>query len=98
MPKALYGFGGYKIWIGSLAADDATLISDGSDNTIICHKFDEERTRSNLNSMCYLSTSAQHIPSMSRRRIQRRRARGWIARRTEWNEMKPARGRAVGHT
>ena len=42
-PKALYGFGGYKVWIGSLACDDATLISDGSDNAIICHKFDEEK-------------------------------------------------------
>ena len=41
-PKALYGFGGFKVWIGSLACDASTLISDGSDNAIIMHKFDED--------------------------------------------------------
>jgi hypothetical protein len=93
VPHALYGFGGYKVWIGSLAADDAMLISDGSDNTIICHKFDEERTRSNLNSMCYtISRAASHGDLAPARQTRSRR---WML---STSATKPARGNAVGNT
>mmetsp|Transcript_12855 Transcript_12855/g.38275 ORF Transcript_12855/g.38275 Transcript_12855/m.38275 type:complete len:403 (-) Transcript_12855:10-1218(-) len=40
--KALFGFGGYKVWLGSLACDSNTLITDGSDNTIIMHDFGKD--------------------------------------------------------
>eukprot|EP00633_Aureoumbra_lagunensis_P004290 CAMPEP_0197315978 /NCGR_PEP_ID=MMETSP0891-20130614/40253_1 /TAXON_ID=44058 ORGANISM="Aureoumbra lagunensis, Strain CCMP1510" /NCGR_SAMPLE_ID=MMETSP0891 /ASSEMBLY_ACC=CAM_ASM_000534 /LENGTH=417 /DNA_ID=CAMNT_0042805207 /DNA_START=109 /DNA_END=1363 /DNA_ORIENTATION=+ len=38
-PSVCYGFGGFKVWLGSLACDEKILLSDGSDNTIICHDF-----------------------------------------------------------
>ena len=41
-PRALYGFQGFKVWIGSLCASADTLISDGSDNAIIQHTFDRD--------------------------------------------------------
>jgi len=41
-PRALYGFRGFKVWIGSLCASADTLISDGSDNAIIQHTFDRD--------------------------------------------------------
>eukprot|EP00310_Coccolithus_braarudii_P017137 CAMPEP_0183336136 /NCGR_PEP_ID=MMETSP0164_2-20130417/4205_1 /TAXON_ID=221442 /ORGANISM="Coccolithus pelagicus ssp braarudi, Strain PLY182g" /LENGTH=389 /DNA_ID=CAMNT_0025505605 /DNA_START=105 /DNA_END=1274 /DNA_ORIENTATION=+ len=39
-PKALYGMGGYKVWLGSVATDGKRLVSDGSDNCVIVHAFD----------------------------------------------------------
>mmetsp|Transcript_21614 Transcript_21614/g.26467 ORF Transcript_21614/g.26467 Transcript_21614/m.26467 type:complete len:526 (-) Transcript_21614:34-1611(-) len=40
-PRCLYGFSGYKVWLGSVCIDDKgeRLLSDGSDNTIIVHDF-----------------------------------------------------------
>ena len=38
-PSVLFGFGGFKVWLGSVSCDDARLCSDGSDNTIILHDF-----------------------------------------------------------
>ena len=38
-PKCLYGFGGYKVWLGSVVCDGLRLVSDGSDNTVLVHDF-----------------------------------------------------------
>jgi WD40 repeat protein len=40
-PKCLYGLMGYKVWLGSVCADEARLISDGAENTVIMHDFSE---------------------------------------------------------
>lgn len=37
--KALYGLGGYKVWLGSLYCDGERIISDGSDNMLVQHDF-----------------------------------------------------------
>jgi WD40 repeat protein len=37
--KILYQFVGYKVWIGSLWSDGRRMISDGADNTVICHDY-----------------------------------------------------------
>jgi WD domain, G-beta repeat len=37
--RLLYQFRGYKVWLGSLWTDGQRLCSDGSDNTIVLHKF-----------------------------------------------------------
>jgi WD40 repeat protein len=42
MPKVLYALSGYKVWLGSVFANDRKLVSDGADNTIIVHSFDED--------------------------------------------------------
>jgi WD40 repeat protein len=39
-PKCLYGFGGYKVWLGSVCTDGRRLLADGSDNKILVHDFD----------------------------------------------------------
>jgi len=41
-PRTLYGYGGYKVWLGAVGVDDTTLLSDGADNCVIVHKFDED--------------------------------------------------------
>lgn len=38
-PKCLYGFGGYKVWLGSVATDSKRLVADGSDNAVLVHDF-----------------------------------------------------------
>jgi len=42
MPKVLYALSGYKVWLGSIFANDRKLVSDGADNTVIVHSFDED--------------------------------------------------------
>jgi WD40 repeat protein len=42
MPKVLYALSGYKVWLGSVFANDRKLVSDGADNTVIVHSFDED--------------------------------------------------------
>jgi WD40 repeat protein len=41
-PKVLYALSGYKVWLGSIFANDRKLVSDGADNSIIVHSFDED--------------------------------------------------------
>ena len=41
-PRCLYSLSGYKVWLGSIFASPRKLVSDGNDNTIIVHSFDEE--------------------------------------------------------
>lgn len=41
-PQCLYALSGYKVWLGSIFADSRKLVSDGADNTIIVHSFDED--------------------------------------------------------
>jgi len=41
-PKVLYALSGYKVWLGSVFANDRKLVSDGADNTVIVHSFDED--------------------------------------------------------
>jgi len=41
-PRCLYAMTGYKVWLGSMFADNKKLVSDGADNTIIVHSFDGE--------------------------------------------------------
>lgn len=38
-PTCLYGFGGYKVWLGSVCTDGRRLVSDGSDNSLVLHDF-----------------------------------------------------------
>ncbi|KAJ8598233.1 hypothetical protein CTAYLR_005474 [Chrysophaeum taylorii] len=47
-PPCLFGFGGFKVWIGSVDCDDRRLISDGSDNTIIMHDFGPDAASPNI--------------------------------------------------
>ena len=42
MPKVLYALSGYKVWLGSVFANNRKLVSDGADNTVIVHSFDED--------------------------------------------------------
>ncbi|VEU38696.1 unnamed protein product [Pseudo-nitzschia multistriata] len=42
MPKVLYALSGYKVWLGSVFANERKLVSDGADNTVIVHSFDED--------------------------------------------------------
>ena len=42
VPKCLYSLSGYKVWLGSIFASKKKLVSDGADNTIIVHSFDDE--------------------------------------------------------
>ncbi len=41
-PKVLYALSGYKVWLGSIVATSRRLVSDGADNSIIVHSFDED--------------------------------------------------------
>lgn len=41
-PKVLYALSGYKVWLGSVFANNRKLVSDGADNTVIVHSFDED--------------------------------------------------------
>ena len=41
-PRCLYSLSGYKVWLGSIFSSPRKLVSDGADNTIIVHSFDEE--------------------------------------------------------
>lgn len=41
-PKVLYALSGYKVWLGSIFANRRKLVSDGADNSIIVHAFDED--------------------------------------------------------
>ena len=41
-PRVLYALSGYKVWLGSMYANDRKLVSDGADNSIIVHSFDED--------------------------------------------------------
>jgi hypothetical protein len=40
-PKALYGLGGYKVWLGSICIDSEgrRLVSDGQDDVVVVHDF-----------------------------------------------------------
>ena len=38
-PRCLYGFGGYKVWLGSVTTDGTRLVADGCDNNVIVHDF-----------------------------------------------------------
>lgn len=40
--RCLYGLGGFKVWLGSVATDGVRLVSDGKDNAIVVHDFSEE--------------------------------------------------------
>ena len=44
VPKALYGLGGYKVWIGSICIDDEgkRLLSDGRDDVVVVHDFSRD--------------------------------------------------------
>ena len=44
VPKALYGLGGYKVWIGSICIDDEgkRLLSDGRDDVVVVHDFSKD--------------------------------------------------------
>lgn len=37
--KALYGLGGYKVWLGSVCSDGRRIVSDGNDNRVHVHDF-----------------------------------------------------------
>jgi WD40 repeat protein len=39
--KCLYKFNGYKAWLGSIWTDGVRLVTDGADNTVILHDFDQ---------------------------------------------------------
>lgn len=41
-PQCLYALSGYKVWLGSIFTNSRKLVSDGSDNTIIVHSFENE--------------------------------------------------------
>lgn len=41
-PQCLYSLSGYKVWLGSICANSRRLITDGADNTIIVHSFENE--------------------------------------------------------
>lgn len=41
-PQCLYALSGYKVWLGSIFASPQKLVSDGADNTIIVHSFEDE--------------------------------------------------------
>ena len=41
-PRCLYALSGYKVWLGSIFASCSKLVSDGADNTIIVHSFENE--------------------------------------------------------
>ena len=41
-PRCLYAMTGYKVWLGSIFANGKKLVSDGADNTVIVHSFDED--------------------------------------------------------
>jgi WD40 repeat protein len=41
-PQCLYALSGYKVWLGSVFTSSRKLVSDGSDNTIIVHSFENE--------------------------------------------------------
>lgn len=41
-PECLYVLAGYKVWLGSIYATSRKLVSDGADNTIIVHCFENE--------------------------------------------------------
>jgi len=41
-PQCLYALSGYKVWLGSIYATSRKLVSDGADNTIIVHSFENE--------------------------------------------------------
>ena len=40
--KALFGLGGYKVWLGSVWTDGRRIISDGRDNAVVVHDFSAE--------------------------------------------------------
>ena len=40
--KALFGLGGYKVWLGSVWSDGRRIVSDGRDNAIVTHDFSGE--------------------------------------------------------
>ena len=42
--RALYGFGGYKVWIGNICIDEEgkRLLSDGRDDVVVVHDFSSE--------------------------------------------------------
>ncbi|KAL3815262.1 hypothetical protein ACHAXA_002798 [Cyclostephanos tholiformis] len=44
VPRALYGLGGYKVWIGSICVDDEgkRLLSDGRDDVVVVHDFSKD--------------------------------------------------------
>ena len=44
VPRALYGLGGYKVWIGSICIDDdgKRLLSDGRDDVVVVHDFSKK--------------------------------------------------------
>merc|ERR1712174_182109 len=43
-PTALYGLGGYKVWVGSICIDEEgkRLVSDGMDDAVIVHDFSKD--------------------------------------------------------
>lgn len=41
-PEPLYGLSGYKVWLGSVCTDGRRLVSDGRDNCILVHDFEEQ--------------------------------------------------------
>ena len=41
-PKALFAFGGYRVWLSSVATDNTRLVADGSDNTVLVHDFSKD--------------------------------------------------------
>jgi len=41
-PQCLYALSGYKVWLGSVFTNSRKLVSDGADNTIIVHSFENE--------------------------------------------------------
>ena len=41
-PRCLYGFGGYKVWLGSVTTDNKRLVADGSDNMVLVHDFSQD--------------------------------------------------------
>ena len=41
-PTCLYALSGYKVWLGSVFTNSRKLVSDGADNTIIVHSFENE--------------------------------------------------------
>lgn len=49
-PKALYGLGGYKVWIGNICIDSEgkRLLSDGRDDVVVVHDFSKEEKEPNL--------------------------------------------------
>ncbi len=43
-PRALYGLGGYKVWIGNVCINEEgkRLVSDGKDDVVVVHDFSKE--------------------------------------------------------